>query len=134
MDEKVMELEFGNTEEYKVETIWDSAVYANETKGHLPGLYYLVAWKRYCKQENTEKLLSAIQHLKKLTSFFHKKHLKESTTTFPPIDFAPPMTRLIIKPIRPTTKRKQSWPANIANKRAKNWVLDTCDIWTILLL
>ena len=41
MDEKVTELNFetGNSKEYKVEAIWDSTVYARESKGHLPGLY-----------------------------------------------------------------------------------------------
>ena len=30
--------------EYEVEVIWDSAVYAKESKsGHLPGFYYLVS-------------------------------------------------------------------------------------------
>ena len=38
-----LELEAGNSKKYKVEAIWDSAVYANEKKGHLPDLYYLVA-------------------------------------------------------------------------------------------
>ena len=33
-----------NSGEYEVEPIWDSAVYARESKsGHLPGLYYLVS-------------------------------------------------------------------------------------------
>ena len=33
-----------NSGEYKVEAIWDSAVYARELElGHLPGLYYLVS-------------------------------------------------------------------------------------------
>ena len=61
-DEKVTELEFesGNNLEYKVKTIWDSAVYANKAEGHLPGLYYLVAWKKYPKKENTWELLSAV--------------------------------------------------------------------------
>ena len=50
-----MELEFeaGNSKEYKAETIWNSAVYVNKAEGHLPGLYYLVAWKRYPEEKNT---------------------------------------------------------------------------------
>ena len=32
----------GDDKEYEVEEIKDSAVYAKETKGYLPGLYYLV--------------------------------------------------------------------------------------------
>ena len=45
VDKKVTELDFegGNSKEYVVETIWDSAVYAKKLKGHLLGLYYLVA-------------------------------------------------------------------------------------------
>ena len=45
VSEKIPELDAGdkNSEEYKVEAIWDSAVYGNKSKsGHLPGFYYLV--------------------------------------------------------------------------------------------
>ena len=44
VDKKVMKLEFevSNSKEYKVETIWHNAVYANKAKGHLPGLYFLI--------------------------------------------------------------------------------------------
>ena len=38
-----LEFETGNSEEYQVEAIWDSTVYANKTEDYLPGLYYLVA-------------------------------------------------------------------------------------------
>ena len=58
VDEKTAEqLEFeagGDNEEYEVEGICDSAVYARESEaGHLPGLYYLVSWKGYPKDEST---------------------------------------------------------------------------------
>ena len=50
----VPEFKPGDDKEYKVEAIWDSAVYARESEsGHLPGFYYLVSWKRYLKEENT---------------------------------------------------------------------------------
>ena len=66
-----MELEFeaGNSEEYKVEAIWDSAVYASKAEAYLPGLYYLLAWKKYLEEENTWEPSSAVQYLKKLTIF-----------------------------------------------------------------
>ena len=52
--EKVPELDTGdNSEEYKIEAIQDSAVYARESEGHLPRLYYLVALKSYPKEKNT---------------------------------------------------------------------------------
>ena len=41
MNENVTELKFdaSNNEEYKVEVIWNSIVYAKKLEGHLPGLY-----------------------------------------------------------------------------------------------
>ena len=47
VDKKVRQMEFNNngnnSSKYKVEVIWDSAVYARESKGHLSGPYYLVS-------------------------------------------------------------------------------------------
>ena len=45
IDKNATELDADNDEggEYKVEAICDSAVYARESAGHLPGLYYLVS-------------------------------------------------------------------------------------------
>ena len=37
-----LEFEAGDNKEYEVNGIWDSAVYARESAGQLPGLYYLV--------------------------------------------------------------------------------------------
>ena len=85
VDEKVSELEAGNSEKYKLEAIQNSTLYANMAKGHLPSLYYLVAWKRYYKEENTWELLFAVQHLKKLINSFHKKHLEKPIATFLPM-------------------------------------------------
>ena len=56
VSKKVPELDAGNknSKEYEIQAIWDSAVHANKSKsGHLPGLYYLLAWKSYPKEENT---------------------------------------------------------------------------------
>ena len=50
----VPEFELGDNKEYEMEAIRDSAVYARESEsGHLPGLYFLVSWKRYPEEENT---------------------------------------------------------------------------------
>ena len=111
-----------------MKAIWDSAVYVNKAEGYLLGLYYLVMWKKYSEKENTWELLSAVQHLKKLINSFYKKYLKKPKATFLPINSALPMTRLTVKLTKPTTKQKQSLPANNANKWAKNWVLDARDI------
>ena len=63
VDENATELDAGKDDsgEYKVEAIWDSAVYAKESEsGHLPELYYLVSWKSYLEEENTPELTSAV--------------------------------------------------------------------------
>ena len=49
----MMKFEADNSKEYKMEVIRDNAVYTNKAEDHLLGLYYLVAWKRYPKKENT---------------------------------------------------------------------------------
>ena len=51
---KLAKLNAGDNEgnEYKMEVIYDSAVYARESVGHLPGLYYRVFWKDYLEKEN----------------------------------------------------------------------------------
>ena len=132
VNEKVLKLDAGNkdSKEYEVEAIWDSAVYTNELKsGHLPGLYYLVAWKGYSKEKNTWKPLSAVQHLKKLINSFHKDHPEKPTATSPPIDSAPPMVKPTVKPTaKATTKQKQGRLANRASKQAKKWIyMGFCD-------
>lgn len=45
MDKNATELDAGNESgEYKVEAIWDSTVYTQESEsGYLPDLYYLVS-------------------------------------------------------------------------------------------
>ena len=44
VDKKVTEFKSkaGKSNKYKVDAIWNSAVYANKAEDHLPGLYYLV--------------------------------------------------------------------------------------------
>ena len=123
MDENVTELEFdaGNRKKYELEAIWDSAVYRMKLElGHLPSLYYLVAWKGYLEEKNTWETFSAVQHLKKLIRSFYKNHLEKPTATSPPINSAPPMARPTVKPkAKSTTKQKRGQQANSAKKQAK---------------
>ena len=125
VDKKVRQIEFdaGNNDsrDYKVETIWDSAVYAKESKDYLPGLYYLVSLERYPEKENTRELGLAVQHFRKLISLFHKNYFDKPTATSEAIDTAAPMAKPIIKPT--TIKQKWARPVNSTNKRAKNWVV-----------
>lgn len=52
VDKNIIELEVGNNDggEYKVEAIYDSAVYIRELAGYLLEFYYLVFWKNYPKK------------------------------------------------------------------------------------
>ena len=59
---KVPELDIGNnSKEYKIEAIWESAVYTMKLElGHLPRLYYLIAWKDYPEKKNIWKPVLAV--------------------------------------------------------------------------
>ena len=113
------EFDAGDNKEYEVEAIKDSAVYAKEAEGHLPGLYYLVSWKDYPEEESTWKPSSAVMHLWKMISAFHKDHPEKPTATSPPLDAAPPMAKPSVKPpVKPSAKRKRGRPIG-STKRAK---------------
>ena len=132
-----MQLDFkfdaGNNKEYKVDGIWDSAVYAKESAiGQLPGLYYLVSWKGYPKNKNSWELTSAIQYLWRLVTAYHKTNLKKPTLTSTPVDtallIARPIAPLIARPTTPpmarlttalTKKCGQPVSSTTTNKRAK---------------
>ena len=47
-----LEFEAGDDKKYEVNGIWNNAVYARESVGQLPGLYYLVLWKGYPEEKN----------------------------------------------------------------------------------
>ena len=114
-----MEFDAGDNEEYEMEAIWNIVIYAKESEsGHLSGFYYLVSWKEYPEEENTWEPASAVQHLRKLISSFHKDHPDKPTATFPAINTAPPLARPIVKPTEPS-KQKRGQLANSTNKRAK---------------
>ena len=116
--ENAEELDAGDDSgKYKMEAIWDSAVYTKESEsGHLLGLYYLVSWKRYPEEENIWEPALVVQHLRKLISLFHKNYPDKLTTTFPVIDTTPLMARLIVKL---PTKQKQRLLTGCAKKQAK---------------
>ncbi|MCJ1267831.1 hypothetical protein MMC22_007717, partial [Lobaria immixta] len=91
---KQLQLEFendNNSEEFEVEDIWDSAVYAQESEdGRLPGLYYLVHWKDTPSSEDTWEPYVGIKHLRRLIQTFHQDHPQKPTATSDPIDTGPP--------------------------------------------
>ena len=93
----VLEFEPDDNKEYKIEAIRDSVVYSKETDGHLPGLYYLVAWKGYLEEENTWEPFSAVMYLWKMVSIFHKDHPEKPTAIPAPVDSALPMAKPTIQ-------------------------------------
>ena len=105
-----------DNKEYKVEAIRDSAVYAKEANGHLPGLYYLAAWKGYLEEKNIWEPFSAVMHLRKMVSTFYKDHSEKPTAISAPLDSAPPMAK---PTVQLPAKQKQRRPTGRAKKRAK---------------
>ncbi len=105
--EKEVEFETGDNKEYEVEAIIDSAVYNQQANDQMPGLYYLILWKGYPKEENTWEPSSAVIHLRKLISTFHKEHPEKPTATSLPLDSAPPMAR----PTIPKRAQTKAWPS-----------------------
>lgn len=96
VDKNEIELNAGNNKsgEYKLKVIQDSAVYARELEtGHLINLYYVISWKSYLEEENTWKLYSVVQYLKKLISSFYKDYFDKPTATSEVINTSPPMAK-----------------------------------------
>ena len=117
VDKNVTEFEDGNNEEYEMEGIWDSAVYAKESEvSHLPGLYYLIPWKSYPKKENTKEPALVVQHLWKLLSAFHKDNSNKPTATSLLVDTTPLMAWPCSKPPK-AAKQKHSRLAT----SSRNW-------------
>ena len=53
VDKTTIKLDEGDSKEYKVKAICDSAFYASKLEGHLSGLYYLLLWKCYLEKKST---------------------------------------------------------------------------------
>ncbi len=110
--ETAIELDKGNREEYEVEAICDSVVYAREWEGHLPVLHYMVSWKSYPEKENTWEPVLTVLHLCKFISTFHRDHLDKPPATFPLIDSAVLIARPTVRLIEvSSTKQKRDRPA-----------------------
>ena len=103
-----MELDKSDSEEYEVEVICNSVVYARELEGHLPGFYYLVSWKGYPEEKNAWEPVSAIQYLWRPATIFYHNYPDKLTAISLLINSTQPMARLIVKHRveAPSTKQK----------------------------
>ena len=90
-----MQLEFkaGDNKEYKVNSIWDSAVDTKELTEQLLRLYYLILWEDYPKKKNTWESTLVIQQLQRLVTAYHKHNPKKLIATSTLVDTAPPIAR-----------------------------------------
>ena len=120
VDKNLTEFEASNNKKYKVERIWDSTFYAKKSAAcHLPGLYYLISWKGYPKEENTWEPTLAIQHLRKLLSAFYKDNPNKSMATSLLVDTTALMAWHCSKPTK-DIKQKRNWAVtSTQNKKAK---------------
>ncbi len=95
--EKDVEFKARSNKEYEVKAIIDSTVYDQQTNNNqIPSLYYLISWNGYPEEKNTWEPSSAIIHLRKLISNFHKEYPEKLTATFLTLDSALPMARSTI--------------------------------------
>ena len=92
----VLEFELSDNNEYKMEAIQDSAVYAKKRDGHLPRLYYLLICKEYPEEKNTWESSLVVMHLQKIISTFYKDHLEKWIVTLVLLDSVLLMVKLII--------------------------------------
>ena len=102
------EFDTDNNKKYKLKTIKDGTVYVKKTEDYLLELYYLVFWKSYLEEKNTWESFSAIMHLQKIISTFHKNQPKKPMATLSLLDFAPLMAKLSVKLVKPSAKQKQN--------------------------
>ena len=110
----MLEFKLGNNDkEYELKTIRDRTVYTKKADRHLPGLYYLIAWKGYSEEENTWEPSLAVMHLRKMVSTFHKDHPEKPTATSAPLNSVSPMAK---PTIQLSTKQKQEQPIECAKE------------------
>ena len=76
-----------------MEAIQDNAIYAKEADKHLPGLYYLVAWKGYPKEENTWEPSLVVIYLRKMISNFHKDHPEKPILILATLESTTPLAK-----------------------------------------
>ena len=76
----------GNNKEYEFDDIWNNAIKLGIKQ--LLGLYYLILWKYYYKEENMCEPISAIQYFWRLIIAYYKKNSKKLVITSFFVDIA----------------------------------------------
>lgn len=100
MDQITSGLEFkrdNKSKKYEFEVIYNSVISSKTLeKRRFLGFYYLMLQKDFFEEENTWKLVYAIQYLQRLLNNFYKNDPEKPIATFPPIDFTSPTGKPII--------------------------------------
>lgn len=58
-----LELNAGKNKEYKIEIVKNSIIYNKAAEDQILGLYYLISWKHYTKNESIWKPVSTVIYL-----------------------------------------------------------------------
>lgn len=104
MLELELKLNTKEDKEYKVKAIENSILYDNEVvRSQLLGLYYLVHWKSYSKDESSWETVLIIMHSWIMINTFHENYYEKFIAIFLPLNSALPMAKSRIKPL---TKQK----------------------------
>ena len=93
---KLEEFEARDNKEYEVKTMIDSAVYGQQVNNQISGLYYLILWKSYSKEENTWEPILVVIYFWKLINTFHKEHSEKPIATSSPLDSVLLVARLLV--------------------------------------
>lgn len=106
-----------NNREYKVQTIRDNRVYIRKSDHYALSLYYLISWKIYIEEKNTQEPASAIQHLQRLLNSYDNKQPIRSGAILSRIDSAKSMGKTLSNP---AGKQNQGRPTKpITYKQSK---------------
>lgn len=101
-----MEFDEGDTHDYVVAGVVDSAVFKSDEDGNAGELYYQVHWKGYPNSEDTWEPFDGVSHLRKLLGRFHKENPDKPTAESVAAAGRRPQQRTLKRPA-PTGKGKE---------------------------
>lgn len=92
-----------------MKAICDNESYAIQTVSQLFELYYLIFWKNYLENENTQNLTLAIIYFCKMISTFYNNYQENQIATLLFINTDLPFAKSIVKIYIEILKQKQNY-------------------------